>query len=345
MDEEIIAAIEELFNRITEPAFLFKTGAAWPEVAQQLLAGHNEEYQKQFWLALEAILIDMERSLGHIHKGGIYWRLSIIFLGQGQLTQAIHYLELSSTEDQKNGENFSAAIGLSSIINPLIHRFKNIEWKFDGEIMKFYESLTPDERREFATRLATTHNQVALKQIPIIKDEYFHFIIDEEIRRIVHDSYIEIRDIILNVRLTTYFSCIFSTGSILEGMLDDLITRNNQEIWHLFRENKQINQELNKGSKLRKTTYDAGCTLGEKIMVLRMLAKNGVTSIPKVPILQMLIIAEYRDLIHPRRRRGFAFKANDYVAAFIFIFINQIASHWWQNSDHMNKLPTKKTHS
>lgn len=330
--EEITAAIEGLFRRVSDPVFIFGTGKDWPEAAHEQLVNRNEEFQKQFWLALEVKLKEMEKSVGHIHKGGIYWRLSIIFLGQGQLTEAIHYVELSSAEDRRRGDKFSAAIGLSSIIEPLIYRFKKTEWRFDKEIMQFYESLTPDERREFANRLAVTHDQIVSQQIPIIKDEYFHFIVDEQTRRIVHDSYIEIRDIILNVSLKTYFSCIFSTGSILEAMLDDLFYRNDQEVWHLFRASKEINNDLDKESRLRKTTYDASLTLGEKIMILRLLAKYGITPIPKVPILQMLIIAEYRDLIHPRRRKGFAFEANAYVASFILIFINQIASHWWQEN-------------
>lgn len=50
--------------------------------------------------------------------------------------------------------------------------------------------------------------------------------------------------------------------------------------------------------------------------------------VPKVPILQMLIIGEYRNLIHTKRRMEFAFEVNWYVAAYILTFINQIASHW-----------------
>jgi hypothetical protein len=50
--------------------------------------------------------------------------------------------------------------------------------------------------------------------------------------------------------------------------------------------------------------------------------------VPKVSILQMLIIAEYRNLIHTKRRIEFAFEVNRYVAACILTFINQIASHW-----------------
>jgi hypothetical protein len=329
MDEGITAAIDNFFKRLADPAFIFRTGKVWPDAALDELRGKDQGFQKQFWIELEKVLKEKEKALGHIHKGGIYWSLAILLLGEGNLTQAIDNLNRSSDEDRQRGDTFSAAIGLSSILKPLVKRFKKNEWRFDEEIMRFYELLAQEERGEFARRIGGTHDQVAGFGMTVIKDEFFHFIVDEAIRRVVHSSYIEIRDILLGRGLKTYFSCVFSSGSILEGMLDDLFSRNEQEVWRLFRADTKIDKALNPDSRLRKTDYDASLTLGEKIMVLRILTEHGGSPIPKVPILQMLILAEYRDLIHPRRRASFEFKGNWYVAAFIFSFISQIAHHWW----------------
>lgn len=329
MDTEIKKALEIFFNRVTEPSFIFKTDRIWPEAALEQLADKSEEFQIAFWIEIEKALKEKEETIGHIHKGIIYWSLSNLFLIQGDLTKAINYLNDSIAEDRTRGDQFSAAIGFSSVLKPLVYRFKKDQWKFDERIMELYESLSVEERWEFAGLLFTTHNQVVSSQIVIIKEEFFHFIADEVIRRVVHDSYIEIRDILLGPKIKTYFSCLFSAGSILEGMLDDLFLQNDQMIWHLFRANSEIQKKLDKDSRLRKANYDAGFTLGEKIMVLRMLIDHGNSPIPRVPILQMLIIAEFRDLIHPRRRKGFEFEVNWYVAAVIFSFISHIAGHWW----------------
>jgi hypothetical protein len=69
-------------------------------------------------------------------------------------------------------------------------------------------------------------------------------------------------------------------------------------------------------------------SLRRKLKALRLMAERGISAVPKVPIVQMLIIAEYRNLIHTKRRMEFAFEVNWYVAACILTFINQIASHW-----------------
>ena len=288
MDEEIAGAIENFFKRLTDPTFIFRTGLVWPDAAGEELKDKDQEFQRQFWIELEKVLKEKEKSLGHIHKGGIYWSLAIILLGQGNLTQAIDYLNRSSDEDRQRGDTFSAAIGLSSILKPLVKRFKKKEWRFDEEIMLFYELLAQEDRSEFARRIGGTHDQVAGFGMTVIKDEFFHFIVNEEIRRVVHSSYIEIRDILLGRGLKTYFSCVFSAGSILEGMLGDLFSRNDQEVWRLFRANTRIDEALNLDSRLRKTDYDASLTLGEKIMVLRILSQHGGSPIPMVAILQML---------------------------------------------------------
>jgi len=344
MDTEVKEALETFFDRAVEPSFIFKTDRIWPEAAQEQLAGKSEEFQIAFWIELEKEFKKKEKAIGHIHKGGIYWALANLLLIQGDLTKAINYLDDSVAEDREIGNQFSAAIGFSSILKPLVYRFKKDQWKFDETIMQFYESLSIEERREFASRLLETHNQVISSQIVIIKEEFFHFIADESIRRVVHDSYIELKDILLNIQLKTYFSCLFSAGSILEGMLDDLFLQNSQMIWQLFQSNSKIQEKISKDSRLRKTDdYDAGLTLGEKIFILRMLIEHGSSPIPRVPILQMLIIAEYRDLIHPRRRTGFGFEANRYVASVIFTFISHIAGSWWPENIHKTLRASNST--
>lgn len=329
MNSEINKAIEGFFARLSEQSFILRTDKVWPDAALSQLKDRDETFRKQFWLELEKVFTEKEKTLGHLHKGQIYWRLAIIFLGEGNLTKAIDYLGLASAEDRQRGDTFSAAMGLLSILKPLVHRFKGSTWKFDDQIMEFYETLSNGEKREFANRLVSTHDQVASGRMTVIKDEFFHFIADETTRRVIHDNYIEIKDILSGSPLKTYLSCLFSAGSFLEGMLDDLFSRDDQKIWKLFHNNENIQKDVRGDSKLRATDYDDGMTLGSKISALRLWTMHATSPVPKVAILQMLIIGEYRDLIHPRRRRAFAFEANGYVASFIFTSISQVASHWW----------------
>jgi hypothetical protein len=199
--------------------------------------------------------------------------------------------------------------------------------------MAFYGLLEPAERQQFANNLVTTHNMAATGGIQVIKPDFFTFIADEGKRRVCQSTYQEIFAIIRGGAVATFYSCIFSTGSIVEGMLDDLFERDDQRIWKLLRDSTTVMEHVAPDSRLRRSgDYDSGMTLGEKIMILRLLGQYARSPIPRPAILLMLIVAEYRDLIHPRRRLEFEFEANAYVAAFIFTLISVLASHWWPNN-------------
>ena len=84
----------------------------------------------------------------------------------------------------------------------------------------------------------------------------------------------------------------------------------------LFKSNKNINEKVEKylkensdkkGIPLGATKYPMHTTLNTKIKAFRLMAEEGISPIPKYAILQMTLIGEYRDLIHPRRRLDFNF--------------------------------------
>ncbi len=328
MDAELRSALDRFFQRLVEPAFIFNTDNVWPDAALEQLQGKDADFQIRFWIDLERHLKEQEKVLGHIHKGDIYWFLAILFLGRGDLTRTIEYLDLGANEDRLQGRTFSAAIGLSSMLKPLVYHFRKDRLEFDEAIMGFYESLSSEEKREFAERLVATHQQVGRGGMAVIPDEAFQFVGDPVIRRVVRDSYVEMKEILSARTLPTYFSCLFSAGSILDGMLDDLFMQDDQRVWRTFHAHAEIQREVENDVRLRAPEYNASLFLGRKLKVLRLLAERKISPVPKVPILQMLIIAEYRNLIHTKRRMEFAFEVNWYVAACILTFINQIASHW-----------------
>jgi hypothetical protein len=328
MDHDLRTAMDRFFRRLVEPDFIFNTDNIWPDAALEQLQGRDADFQIRFWTALEEHLKEKERTLGHIHKGDIYWFLAILFLGQGNLTKTIEHLDLSAHEDRQKGRTFSAAIGLSSILKPLVYHFRKDTLEFDQEIMGFYESLSAEEKREFAERLVATHQQVGRGGMAVLPDAGFQFVVDPTIRRVVRDSYLEMKEILAARTLTTYFSCLFSAGSILDGILDDLFAQHDQRVWRVFHSNAEIQREVENDIRLRAPDYNASLFLGRKLKALRLLAERGISPVPKVPIVQMLIIAEYRNLIHTKRRMEFAFEVNWYVAACILTFINQIASRW-----------------
>ena len=323
-------AIRELFSRLTDLDALLKTDAIWAPIADKLLEDTEPAYQKDFWLALEQEFKSKEASIGHLHKGQIYWNLAILDLVEGDLSSALDYLGLAGTEDKLRGSTFSAAIGLSSVVQPMVYRFKTDTWRLDEAIMSAYGLLTQSQRREFANVIVETHNIAATGRLRVIKPEAFTFIADESKRRVCQSTYDEILAIIQGGRLGTFYSCIFSTGSILEGMFDDLFERDDQRLWKLFRDNPDVMAHVEKNSRLQGTGgYDPSMTLGGKVMILRLLAEFAKSPIPGEAILPMLIIGEYRDLIHPRRRLEVPFEANAYVAGYVFTLISVIAHFWW----------------
>jgi hypothetical protein len=318
-----------LFGRLSDLDRLLKNDAVWAPLAGELLAGNTPEFERGFWLALEEEIKAREGRIGACHKGQIYWRLALLSLSAGVLTEAIEFLATAVEEDRRRGDAFSAAIGLQSLLQPLVLRYKEHGWKFDPQIMGFYESSSPAERSAFAAALFSTHDLVAGGQLNVIKPEFFTFIQDESIRKVVLSSYDELLFVLGGPPRPTYYSAIFLAGSILEGMLDDLFTRDAQKLWRLFREDAAVMKDVDNSSRLRKKEFDPGMTLGQKILILRATATHARSPIPQAAILLMLILAEYRDLIHPRRRLECPFEANAYVARCVFVLLSHVAGHWW----------------
>jgi len=107
--------------------------------------------------------------------------------------------------------------------------------------------------------------------------------------------------------------------------------------WKKFKSIKGL--KIDKKSKINSTKYSSGMTLGQKIQVLRFMTEKGCSPISHSSILQLIIIGEYRDLIHPRRRIEFEYEANRYVATFLFTMISKVAGDWWP--ENVNKRLTE----
>jgi len=315
---------------------------SWPVIINELLKGEDQSSLLPFWVELLTFFENKEKVVGHCHKGLIFWNLSLLYLQSGDITKTLEFLDKSVADDNlKSPSAFTASIGLSSVLKPLLIRYKRTVWKFDEDINTYYESLSNEEKREFASEFFSIHDMTANNSIWIIKDDFFGFIMDEQKRKIIFDTYKEVRDMIMLIQLDTYYSGIFAIGSMLEGMLDDLFERQDQKVWKFFQSETKIQEEV-KGTRLASELYDSGMTLGEKIMVLRLMAKHNILPLPKQAILEMLIIGEYRDLIHPRRRVAFQYKPNRYVVTFLFTMLSRVAGNWWpENIDKLTSLPRK----
>lgn len=324
-------AIKDFFNRLTSANLLLHDDYYWPNVINIILPNKDEEFQIQFWEELDKKIKEKEKDIGHCHKGLIYWRLAILFLGKSDLSSAINYLEQAVAEDEKRGDTFSAAIGLQSVIDPLLNRYKDNtqSWKFDEDIMNFYQLLPIDEKKKFASNIGLIHDRIVGFQLSLIKEDFFDFISTEQIRSIVKDIYFEVANIIIKKPIITFYSPIFAVGSILEGMLDDLFQRNNKKVWHLFKTTPNAREFVKKGTLMDSSDYKTRMSLGEKIKILEFMARCKCCPISEYSILMMLIIEEYRNLIHLRRVLEFKFKTNVYIAGFLFQFIGSIASEWW----------------
>ena len=321
-------SLATFYSRLTDPNVLLKSDAAWAPVADALAASMSPIDHEAFWAALDTDLKSRESTLGHIHKGHIYWRLTNHHLVQGNLPKALELLELARGEDEQRGGTHSAAIGLSSVLRPLFYRVRANELKFDDMIMALYDAMSLEERKQFAREVGWTHDITASGAVQRITPEAFGFISKTETREIIRAMYEETWHLIQRPS-SSYFGGVFTLGSILEGMLDDLFTRDNERLWKLFRENTVVMSHALGRSKLQQSDYDLSMTLGEKSIILRLLALHATSPIPRPRVLLMLVIAEYRDLIHPRRQALFPFVANDYVAHHLFTLVSVLADSWW----------------
>ncbi len=175
--------------------------------------------------------------------------------------------------------------------------------------------MTDDEKAEFEKEVMYAHNHVAQNAVNLIKPEAFTFMHGER-NQIAKDTYYEVADI-LRLPVATHYSSIFAIGSIAEVMVDDLFMRNNSEVWFKGNADKYD---------------DVRMMLGQKIGALRAIVESGALKLPKHVIIKLLIILEYRNLIHPNRRHGLEFIPNQYVAFMLFTFLSHIAGHLWQSN-------------
>jgi hypothetical protein len=302
----------------------------WPLIAENLIKDKDLNFRLLFWHKLDSYFKKTEKRTGHCHKGQIYWRISEIYLLNGETNRCIKNLEKSRKDDiLRNPNQFTASQGFLSVIKPLFYRYKDKHnaIKFDLQVNQFYNTFNQNEKLGFGNMMLFAHNASAQRAINSINNNYFNFITHRQNRAILFKTYCEIRSILLGTNLQSHYSSIFGIGSILESMLDNLFQRNDEALWKLF---KKIVPEKNiASSKMKSDAYDDGMTLSQKVMALRLMANENKQPIPKEIILLMLIISEYRDLIHPRRRLKFKFDANWYVAFTLCTFISQIAHYWW----------------
>lgn len=323
------------FKRIlSELAIDTKDDNKWPLIFNQLIENQPLDSQYKDWESLLKFFLKSEKKVGHCHKGNIYLSLGVIDLMNGNIDSAIKYLEESIREDKikLNGEKrITASIGLLSIIKPLFHRYKNDKQtrEFDLKIKELYELLNVEERRKFADVLLTAHNNFTTGKLKVILDNFFTFITEEKTREITENTYKELTSATLNGVQSTYYSQMFALGSMCEAILDELFIRNQQEIWKLFRTDQRIQKEISKDSRMNKQDYPTDLTLNAKIWILREMTIKGICPITKPSVLLLVIIGEYRDLIHPRRRLSFEFEANRYVISVLLDSFTDIAGDWW----------------
>ncbi|MCL6096163.1 MAG: hypothetical protein M1444_00555 [Patescibacteria group bacterium] len=326
--------IEKFNTLVGELKIDIRDDNKWPMIFGQLLQNESLDEQYKDWNELLKYFLQREKVLGHCHKGSIYWSLGTIDLTNGNINEAINHLEKSSEEDKiklRGEKRITASIGLLSVIKPLLHRFKDKKqkWQFDPGIKDLYELLNKDEKKKFAETLFEAHNNFSQGKVKIILDNFFLFVTHDRTREITKDTYNEVSNAVLFGSQETYYSQIFAMGSIVEAMLDELFLRNNQEVWRQFKNKKDIFSRICNNSKMNKKDYPMNLTLGEKIFVLRMMTIENICPITKESLLLLLIIEEYRDLIHPRRRLSFEFEANRYVASILLTSISRIAGDWW----------------
>jgi len=262
-------------------------------------------------------LIQSKETTEHIlHKGHIYWRLGLEYLVSHDLAKSIEFLRKSSEEDKRRGDTFSASQGLTQVLVPLAN---------DVKAVALYQSLSDEEKDEFANNIILTHDQLVSRQVVQIKDNFFTFISDPVMQEIVFSTYKEVFITVTQVRNETFYSCVFALGSILEGMIEDLLERDSERVWKKFVSIPNIENDGEAKELLKRIPR----MLGPKIEVLRIMSSYGVEPVSKVAILQMELLHRYRNLIHPKVRKDFEFKVNWYIAATLFTFISHIASHWW----------------
>jgi len=316
--DKIKNQVNDFFLRAEESNCFLKRDSQWPLIALEVIKTSNFDEELEFWKLMDKKFRDKEKIIGYCHKGMIYWKISILSLLKGELQSFVTWLVKSTHEDQVIGMTTSASIGMLSVITPLLTK-KN---RVDSRIANYHKSLSQEEKKNFADFIINAHDITATGRLSVINDSFFHFIQDEDIRRVLHSYYRESKNILVNSN-SSFYSVVFLAGSILEAMLDDLFTRNGYQLWNVY---KKLDKKVKK-------YREKNIMLGTKISYLEKLSANNQLPIPKYLILPMRVIHKYRNLIHPYQCQNSSFSAEDhYTASFVFTNISQLAHYWWENN-------------
>ena len=184
----------------------------WPLIAENLIKDKDFDFRLLFWQKLDTYFKNLEKQIGHSHKGQIYWRMSEIYLMNGEVNKCIKNLEKSRKEDLLRDPNqFTASQGFLSVIKPLFYRYKDKHntIKFDLQINQFYNTFHQAEKSGFGDMMLFAHNASAQRAINSINNNYFNFITHRQNRAILFKTYCEIRSILLGTNLQSYYSSIF----------------------------------------------------------------------------------------------------------------------------------------
>lgn len=324
----------------------FSNDDIWPRIVEVNLDSDNknEEFRYSFWKELIKEFRDRQiKETVFFHKGQIYWNIALIELHRGDLKQSIKSFKLAYNEDKARSEGApSAARSVLSIIEPLINRVKSSDeysynFKEDISSLKFYEDLSHDEKREFADYFTSRHNEVVRARVEYIKERFFDFIVDVERKKQFKLMYKETKNNLVLINNHSYYCSIFGIGSLLESMLDDLFDRDDINLWGKFIDHKSKlvkDKKIENGSIFlnSKNKYPYRATLSQKIFLFKLLNTEGIIKFPGYKILLMMIIAEYRDLIHPQRKNFFPYKVDRYSVVILFCFLSAIAHEMWSEN-------------
>jgi len=293
----------------------------WPRMADAFLGSvgtaDNEYFELHFLLELARLFRVAERvERSFYHKGQQYWRIGFIYLRGNEFKKAIRYFRLSRREDQKRNKNqFTASVGVLRLLEPL--------WMNHARrsALNFFASLSSDEMRDFVKTFSENHNNYIVGRYTRISwsATQYRFVKRPTVREIIKAKYEEINDLYFRQPLSSNYGAVFVIGSILEGLLDDLFTRDNYRIWDEY-----------KNYFGEKAMYPLATPLGTKIDLLRKLSVCKGYPVPKNIILWMVMIQEYRNLIHPNKEYSSQiYSADSYVCAMLFSSLANIAHYWW----------------
>lgn len=318
MKDMIGIQVNNFFSRAEESNCFLKRDSQWPLIASEVMKTSSFDEELEFWKLMDKKFTEKEKAIGYCHKGMIYWKICILFLLKGELQSFVNWLVKSTQEDQAVGMQTSASIGMFSVVAPLLTQ-KN---KVDSKIANYTKKLSKEEKRSFADFVISAHDITALGRLSVINDNFFHFVQDKEIRKVLYSYYKESKNILINSN-SSFYSVVFLVGSILEAMLDDLFTRNNYQLWKIY-------QKLDKKAREYR---EKNIMLGTKIGYLEKLSDKNLLPIPKYLILPIRIIHKYRNLIHPYQCQNSNYGVDDhYTASFVFTNISQLAHYWWENN-------------